>query len=64
MKENSKSIVKIADLGLATVHKYANQSHTRDRGHNKYIAPEVEKGRKYDTRADIYSLGIVLKELF
>ncbi len=64
IEENSKSIVKIVDLGLAKVHIYANQSHTRDRGHINYMAPEVENGRKYDTRADIYSLGVVLKELY
>jgi hypothetical protein len=60
----SKSIVKIADLGLATIHKYASHSHTEDRGHISFQAPEVEKGGDYDTRADIYSLGLVLQQLF
>ena len=64
MTKTVNSIVKIADLGLATVHKYANQSHSQDRGHYKYIAPEVENGGQYDTRADIYSLGIILYNLF
>jgi serine/threonine protein kinase len=30
----------------------------------KYMAPEVIKSRKYDTKADIYSLGIIVEELF
>ena len=63
IEKNSKSIVKIADLGLAKLHEL-NKKHTQDRGHIKYMAPEVENGRNYDTRADIYSLGLVLKELF
>ncbi len=29
-----------------------------------YIAPEVLKSRKYDTKADIYSLGIIVEEMF
>ncbi len=60
---NSKSIVKIADFGLAKLHEL-NKKNTADRGHYKYMAPEVEKGGDYDTRADIYSLGLVLKEVF
>jgi hypothetical protein len=29
----------------------------------RYIALEVENGRKYDTKADIYSLGIISRYL-
>ena len=56
--------MKIADLGLACLHKYKGQSHTEDRGNRIYAAPEVLKTTKYDTRADIFSLGVVLQELF
>jgi serine/threonine protein kinase len=28
------------------------------------MAPEVFRGRKYDTRADIYSLGVIAGQLF
>ena len=38
--------------------------HTEDRGDMRYAAEEVLTSKKYDTRADIYSLGVVLKELF
>jgi serine/threonine protein kinase len=30
----------------------------------KYAAPEVLTGRKYNTKADIHSLGVILDELF
>ncbi len=56
--------VKIADFGLATIHEFEEQSHTEGTGTLKYMAPEVVKYRKYDTKADIYSLGIIVQELF
>jgi serine/threonine protein kinase len=28
------------------------------------MAPEVVNNRKYDTKADVYSLGVILGELF
>jgi serine/threonine protein kinase len=28
------------------------------------MAPEVVSGRKYDTRADIFSLGVIVQQLF
>ena len=44
------------DLSMST-------SNTRAVGTNKYMAPEVWDG-KYDTKADIYSLSIVGKQIF
>jgi serine/threonine protein kinase len=55
--------VKIPDFGLTKVHEITN-SNTRDIGHYKYMAPEVSYGTIYDTKTDIYSLGIIIKELF
>jgi hypothetical protein len=54
--------VKLCDFGLATIHE-KEQSHTEAKGTLKYMAPEVLT-RKYDTKADIYSLGIIMMELF
>jgi serine/threonine protein kinase len=62
--EKSNRFIKIVDFGLATIHEFAEKSHSKDKGKNRYIAPEVVDSRKYDTKADIYSLGIVLKLLF
>jgi len=56
--------VKIADFGLATFHKFDQQTHTKGLGNVKYVAPEVVRGRTYDMKADIYSLGVVSQDLF
>jgi serine/threonine protein kinase len=56
--------VKIADFGLMAIHKFSEQSHTIDMGTPKYTAPEVINSKKYDTKADVYSLGIILQSLF
>jgi serine/threonine protein kinase len=55
--------VKIADFGLMATHKYSGQSHTADRGTIKYMAPEAESTGEYDTKADIYSLAVIFKEM-
>ena len=64
MNGENNRFIKICDFGLIAIHKFAQQSHTQDRGHISYAAPEVLIGRKYDTKADIYSLGIILINLF
>jgi serine/threonine protein kinase len=56
--------VKIADFGLATIHEFDGQTHTKYKGTQRYVAPEVMRGRNYDMKADIYSLGVILQELF
>ncbi len=55
--------VKLGDFGLATIHGFESQSHTEALGTAKYMAPEVFNGRHYGTKADIYSLVVVLQEL-
>ena len=64
INNHNKCIVKIADLGLACLHKYKDQNHTEDRGTVIYAAPEVLSSLNYDIRADIFSLGVILQELF
>jgi hypothetical protein len=63
-EETGEITVKIADYGLSVLHELSDQSHTKDRGTPKYMAPEVSLNTKYDTKADIYSLGIILENLF
>jgi serine/threonine protein kinase len=55
--------IKIADFGIATSHS-GEQSHSQLVGTKKYMAPEVWNGRKYDTKADIYSIGVITQEMF
>ena len=52
---------KLCDFGLAKL--YDGTSNTRGVGTNKYIAPEVWD-ENYDTKADVYSLSIILEDLF
>ena len=52
-------IYKLGDFGISKELSKAGTDHTRSIGTLKYLAPEVERG-KYDCRADIYSLGLVL----
>jgi serine/threonine protein kinase len=37
---------------------------TKYKGTRKYIAPEVLNAPHYETKADTYSLGVILQELF
>ncbi len=62
--ENYDKFIKICGFGLVTLHEYDEQSHSFDKGTPKYMAPEVVNSRSYDTKADIYSLGVILEELF
>ena len=41
-----------------------SQTHTADVGTPNYMAPEVSRGRKYNTSADIYSLGMIALDMF
>jgi serine/threonine protein kinase len=60
----NENLVRITNFGDATSHEFDGQSHTQNKGHYIYAAPEVLEGKKYDTRADIYSLGILQGKLF
>ncbi len=63
-EENGEILVKIADIGQSDLHQFSEQSHKQDRRKYEFIAPEVIKCNTYDTKADIYSLGIILQKLF
>jgi serine/threonine-protein kinase len=56
--------VKLADFGLSVIHESIDQSHTQGSGTPKYMAPEALTSRNYDLKADIYSLGKIIDELF
>ncbi len=61
---NNQRFVKIADFGLMALHEVSEQSHTIDVGTPKYTAPGVMNNKKYDEKADIYSLGVIMQKLF
>jgi hypothetical protein len=63
-QENGEILVKIADLGLTDLHEFSEQSHKQYRQKYEFIAPEVMKSNNYYTKADIYSLGIILQKFF
>jgi tetratricopeptide (TPR) repeat protein len=54
--------VKIGDYGLVKSQRFITQL-TTIAGTRDYMAPEVLAGESYDHRCDIYSTGVVLREL-
>jgi hypothetical protein len=62
-KELDGRFVKIADYDLLTIHEFAEQTHSNNVGTLNYIAPEVSRGKIYDTKADVFSLGAIMDYL-
>ncbi len=63
--------VKISDFGLSVKHKRTlngdlieSQLHSSGKGTHEYMAPEVASSETYNEKADIYSLGIILRDIF
>ena len=61
-KNNNK--VKIGDFSISKKLGFTNQYTNSQLGKHHYIAPEIEKGLKYNHKADIYALGCIIYELF
>ena len=62
---NPSGHLKIIDFGLAhTAHLQGMTATGLIMGTPEYMAPEQVAGKRVDERADIYSLGIILYELF
>ncbi len=55
--------IKIADTGLRAFHGFGENRYAIKKD-EKYLAPEVLNTRKFDTKSDVYSLGVIIKELF
>ncbi len=62
---NDHGELKIIDFGLAAnIHQQGMTATGLILGTPEYMAPEQVAGKKADERADIYSFGIILYELF
>lgn len=64
---DNESLLKIVDFGVAAAQSQGDTQLTKTGyviGSPKYMAPEQILGKKVDERADIYSLGVILYELF
>jgi HEAT repeat protein/tRNA A-37 threonylcarbamoyl transferase component Bud32 len=60
-------LLKIVDFGVAAAHSQGDTQLTKTGyviGSPKYMAPEQILGKKVDERADIYSLGVIMYEMF
>jgi serine/threonine protein kinase len=56
--------VKLADFGLSKIQEINSRSHTKGLGTPGYMVPEVAYNRHYNKKADIYSIGIIVQQLF
>jgi hypothetical protein len=56
--------VKLGDFGLSVTHDSNDESHIQRLRNLEYTAPEVFTSRNYDTKAEIYSLGKIVENLF
>ena len=64
---NDTDIVKIVDFGLAAAASSADSRLTKTGilvGTPTYMAPEQVRGKTVDSKTDIYSLGIIMYEMF
>jgi serine/threonine-protein kinase len=57
--------VKVTDFGIARSLADATESMTKSiSGHSGYMAPEQARAEAFDTRADLFPLGVIAWELF
>jgi HEAT repeat protein/tRNA A-37 threonylcarbamoyl transferase component Bud32 len=64
---NNEGLLKIVDFGVAAAYKEGDTQLTKTGyviGSPKYMAPEQILGKKVDERADVYSLGVIMYEMF
>lgn len=64
---NDNDIVKIVDFGLAAAASSADSRLTKTGilvGTPTYMAPEQVRGKTVDAKTDIYSLGVIMYEMF
>lgn len=60
---NSKGRVKLADFGFAAQLTADKSKRTSIVGTPYWMAPELIRGSQYDTKVDLWSLGIMMREM-
>ena len=63
-EKKSKFIVKLSDYSYSVKLITPNQKCNDFCGDFNYLAPEVLKGEEYDNKCDLWSLGIIIYELY
>ncbi len=64
---NQEGLLKIVDFGVAAAHREGDTQLTKTGyviGSPKYMAPEQILGKKVDETADVYSLGVIMYEMY
>ncbi len=61
---HSGRFVKLSDIHTANLHRFDEQSEKIKTDVDKYIAPEILNEKLFDTKSNIYSLGLIAQELF
>ena len=56
-------VLELCDYGLNKIEKYTLKISSHQRV-NYYMAPEIMKGEKYNYKCDLWSLGIIIYELY
>jgi hypothetical protein len=64
MKIRDSVITKFAEFSFECIEDYTTNLNSVDKRFLYYFAPEVENCDECDIRADIYSLGLILQQLF
>ncbi|XP_050314345.1 eukaryotic translation initiation factor 2-alpha kinase [Anthonomus grandis grandis] len=58
-----KDLENCFDLEIARSTPSSHRGHTKEVGTTLYMSPEQSKGKSYDSKVDIFALGIILFEL-
>ena len=57
--DNGDIVIKLTDFGFAT-HFNEDSKHTLSLGSPLYMAPELCNGTKYDSKVDVWSVGVIV----
>lgn len=58
-----RGIFKLGDFGIARILSHTAERLSTQAGTPYYMAPELFQSEKYNSKADIWSLGIILFEM-